>query len=114
VRLLETVHRNIAAADPVGARRGQEHDDICNLFGGAEAAHRKAMLDVVLEIPRIGEAVAVPAIALDQDRARGHGVDADAMRTSARFKERIVAGAELSSSTSISARKSTNTATLLG
>src|SRR5262245_15704638 len=39
------------------------------------------MADVVLEIPRIGEAVAIPAIALNQDRAGGHGVDADAMRT---------------------------------
>jgi hypothetical protein len=40
-------------------------DHIRNLLGGVEAAHRKAMADVVLEIPRIGEAISVPAIALD-------------------------------------------------
>jgi hypothetical protein len=39
------------------------------------------MADVVLEIPRIGDAVAIPAIALDQDRAGGDGVDADASGT---------------------------------
>jgi hypothetical protein len=40
-------------------------DRIRNLLGSAEAAHRKAMADVVLEIPRIGETISVPAIALD-------------------------------------------------
>ena len=38
------------------------------------------MPDVVVEIGRVGEAVAVPAIALDQYRARRDGVDADAIR----------------------------------
>ena len=75
MRLLQAVHRNVAAIDPVGARRGDEHDHIRNLLGGAEAAHRKAMADVIIEIGRVGEAVAVPAIALDQYRARRHGVD---------------------------------------
>src|ERR1700680_3317862 len=32
------------------------------LLGGAEAAHRKTMADVVLEIPGVGEAVAVPPV----------------------------------------------------
>ena len=51
VRLLQTVHWNVAAVDPVGARRSDKHDHIRHLLGGAEAAHRKTVADVVLEIP---------------------------------------------------------------
>ena len=69
MRLLQTIHRDVAAVDPVGARRRNERNHIRNLLGGAESAHRKPVLDVVIEIIRIGEAVAVPAIALDQYRA---------------------------------------------
>jgi hypothetical protein len=43
----------------------EEHDHIRNFLGSAEAIHRKAMADVVFEMGRVGEAVAVPAIALD-------------------------------------------------
>ena len=39
------------------------------------------MADLVLELPRIGDAVAILAIALDLDRARGDGVDADTSGT---------------------------------
>ena len=59
VRLLQTIHRNVSAIDPVGARRGDEHDHIRYLLGGAEAAHRKTVTDVILEVPRVGEAVAL-------------------------------------------------------
>jgi len=48
--------------DPVGARRSEKNDHIRHLLGGAEAAHREAMADVVLEIPRVGQAVAVPPV----------------------------------------------------
>jgi len=67
MRLLQAVHRNVAAVDPMSARRCEEHDYIGNLLGGAEPAHRKTVAHVVVKIVRIGEAVAVPAIALDQD-----------------------------------------------
>ena len=80
MRLLQTIYGDIAAVDPVGARRRGEHDHIRDLLGGAEAAHRKAVPDVVVEIGRVVEAVAVPAIALDQYLARRDGVDADAIR----------------------------------
>ena len=53
VRLLQTIHRNVSAVDPVRARRCDEHDHIHHLLGGAEAAHRKTVADVVLEIPRV-------------------------------------------------------------
>jgi hypothetical protein len=68
VRLFQTVHRNIAAIDPVGARRSKERDHVRHFFGSAQPAHRKTVSDVVLVILRIGEAVAVPAVALDQYR----------------------------------------------
>ena len=55
VRLLQTIHRNISAVDPVGARRGDEHDHIRHLLGGAEAAHRKTVADIVIEVIWIGE-----------------------------------------------------------
>ena len=67
MRLLQTVYGYVAPVDPVGARRCEEHDYIGNLLGGAEPAHRKTVAHLVVEIVRIGEAVAVPAIALDQD-----------------------------------------------
>ena len=67
MRLLQTVYGNVAPVDPVGARRGEEHDYVGNLLGGAEPAHRETVSDVVVKIVRIGEAVAVPAVALDQD-----------------------------------------------
>ena len=67
MRPLQTVYENIAPVYPVGTRRCEEHDYVGNLLGGAEAAHRKAVTDVVVEIIRIAEAVAVPAIALYQD-----------------------------------------------
>jgi len=70
VRLLQTIHRNISAVDPVGARRGDEHDHIRHLLGGAEAAHRKTVADVVLEVPWVGKAVAVPSVAFDQNLRR--------------------------------------------
>src|SRR5215831_11269952 len=78
MRLLQTIYRKIAAVDPVGPWRGGEHDHIRDLLGGAEPTHRKAVPHVVVEIFRIGEAVAVPAIAIDQYRAGRHRVDADA------------------------------------
>src|SRR5262249_11640805 len=78
--LLQAVHRNVAAVDPMAARRRREHDHIRDLLGGAEPAHRETVPDVVFEILRIGEAVAVPAVALNQDRTRGHGIDANAVR----------------------------------
>jgi hypothetical protein len=62
MRLLQTVYGNVAPIDPVGARRREEHDYIGNLLGGAEPFHRETVTDVVVEIVRIGEAVAVPAI----------------------------------------------------
>ena len=49
VRLLQTIHRNVSAIDPVGARRGEEHDHIRDLLGGTERAHRKSVPDVVVE-----------------------------------------------------------------
>ena len=67
MRLLETVYGNVASVDPMGARRCEEHDHIGNLLRGAEPAHRETVSDVVVKIVRIGKAVAVPAIALDQD-----------------------------------------------
>jgi hypothetical protein len=54
----------------MGARRCDEHDHIRHLLGGAEAAHRKTVADVVLVITRVGEAVAIPPVPFDQDRAR--------------------------------------------
>src|SRR3954451_21738116 len=77
MRLLQTIHRNIAAVDPVSARRRGEHDHISNFLGGAEPAHRKTMAHVIVEVLRVGEPVAVPAVTLDQYRARGDGVDAN-------------------------------------
>ena len=67
MRLLQTVYGNVAPVDPVGARRGEEHDYVGNLLGSAEPPHRETVSDVVVKIVRIGEAVAVPAIVLDQD-----------------------------------------------
>jgi NAD(P)-dependent dehydrogenase (short-subunit alcohol dehydrogenase family) len=43
VRLLQTVHRNVAAVDPAGARRSEGPDHIRHVLGGAEAVHRKAV-----------------------------------------------------------------------
>jgi hypothetical protein len=80
MRLLQTIHRDVAAVDPVGARRRYERNHIRNLLGGAESAHRKTVRYVVIEIIRIGEAVAVPAVALNQYRTRGHRIDANAVR----------------------------------
>jgi hypothetical protein len=57
-----------------------EGDGFEPLLGGAESAHRKTVLYVVIEIIRIGEAVAVPVVALNQYRTRGHRIDANAVR----------------------------------
>ena len=66
MRLLQPFHGNVAAVDPIGARRGDKCDHIGDLLGGAEAAHRKAVADIVGIVFRIGEAVAIPGIAVDQ------------------------------------------------
>ena len=69
MRLFEPVDRHVAAIDPVPPRRRCENDDVRNFLGGAEAAHRKAVADIVGIVLRMGEAVAIPAIAVDQDGA---------------------------------------------
>ena len=70
MRLLQTIHRNVASVNPMSAWGCREHDHIRDLLGGAEPAHRETVPDVIFEIDRVGEAVAVPAVALDQYRAR--------------------------------------------
>src|SRR5947209_945914 len=79
-RLLQTIHRNVSAIDPMRAPRGDEHNHIRHLVSGAETAHRKTVADVVLEIPRVGQAVAVPPVPSDQDRARRNRVHPYAIR----------------------------------
>jgi hypothetical protein len=75
MRLLQAVHRNVAAVDPMSARRRREHDHIRDLVGGAEPAHRETEPDVIFEIIRIDEAVAVPAVALCVLRGLGGGIE---------------------------------------
>jgi hypothetical protein len=67
VGLFQPIDRDVSAVDPMGARRRQESDDIGHLLGGAEAAHRKTVADIVIKIFLVGEAVAIPAIARDEN-----------------------------------------------
>ena len=67
VRLFQPIDRYVSAVDPVGARGRQESDDIGHLLGGAETAHRKTVADIVVKIFLVGEAVAIPAIACDEN-----------------------------------------------
>src|SRR5215211_5783036 len=80
MRLLQTIHRDIAAVEPVSPWLRGEHDHISDFLGGAEPAHRKTMAHVIVEILRVGEPIAVPAVTLDEYRARGDGVDANTVR----------------------------------
>src|SRR5438067_12502403 len=79
VRLLQPVDRDVAAIDPMGSRRGKKDDDVGHLLGRAEAAHRKAVPHVIVEIVRMGDPVAIPAVAVDQYRSRRDGIDAHPM-----------------------------------
>ena len=65
--LFQPVDRYVPAVDPVGARRRQESDDIGHLLCGAQTAHRKTVADIVIKIFLIGQAVAIPAIARDEN-----------------------------------------------
>ena len=67
VGLFQPIDRDVSTVDPMGARRRQESDDIGHLLGGAEAAHRKTVADIVIKIFLVGEAVAIPAIARDKN-----------------------------------------------
>jgi Alpha/beta hydrolase domain len=67
VGLFQPIDRDVSAVDPMSARRRQESDDIGHLLGGAEAAHRKTVADIVIKIFLVGEAVAIPAIARDEN-----------------------------------------------
>jgi hypothetical protein len=67
MRLLQPVDRYVSAVDPMGARRRGEDDDVSHLLGHAEPAHRKAVADVIIELFLVGQAVAIPAIARDQN-----------------------------------------------
>ena len=50
--------------DPVRPRRGQEDDDIGDLLGCAETAHRESVAHVIVVIGLVRQAIAIPAIAL--------------------------------------------------
>lgn len=80
MRLFQPIDRYIPAVDPMGARRRQKRDDVGDLVDGAEPAHRKTVANVILEIFRVGEPVAVPAIVGGQDRPRRHGIHPNAAR----------------------------------
>src|SRR5215471_13349359 len=79
VRLLQPIDRDVAAIDPMGARRGQKDDDVGYLLGRAEPVYRKAVPHVIVEIVRRGDPVAIPTVAGDQDRSRRDGIDAHPM-----------------------------------
>jgi hypothetical protein len=78
--LLQTVHRDVAAVDPVCAWRGEKHDHTRHLLGGAETAHRKTVADLVFKIAGVDEAVVIPSVPIDQDRARRDRVHPDPIR----------------------------------
>ena len=63
--LLQSIDRDAPAIYPVCARRGDEGDDVGHFLGGAEPAHREAVANVIVEIVSIGDAVAIPAIAVE-------------------------------------------------
>src|SRR6516165_384025 len=65
--VVPTIDRYISAVDPMGARRRQKSDDVGHLLGGPQTAHRKTVTDIVIKIFMVGEAVAIPAIARDQN-----------------------------------------------
>ena len=67
VGLFQTIDRYVSAVDPMGARRCQKSDDVGDLLGGPQTAHRKTVADLVIKIFLIGEAVAIPAIARDEN-----------------------------------------------
>ena len=62
-------------AESVGERAGDAYADATTdearersrLLGGAETAHRKTVADIVIKIFLVGEAVAIPAIARDEN-----------------------------------------------
>src|ERR1700741_603659 len=74
VGLFQTIDRYVSAVDPMGARRREKSDDVGRLRGGPQTAHREAVADIVIKIFLIGEAVAIPAIARDENRSRRHRV----------------------------------------
>ena len=67
VGLFQTIDRYVSAVDPMGARRRQKSDNVGDLLGGPQTAHRKTVADIVIKIFLVGEAVAIPAIARDEN-----------------------------------------------
>jgi len=65
--LFQTIDRYVSAVDPMGAWRRQKSDDVGHLLGGPQTAHRKTVADIVIKIFLVGEAVAIPAIARDEN-----------------------------------------------
>ena len=65
VGLFQTIDRYVSAVDQMGAWRRQKSDDVGHLLG--ETAHRKTVADIVIRIFLVGEAVAIPAIARDEN-----------------------------------------------
>ena len=49
MRLLQPVDRDVAAIDPMGSWRCKKDDDVGHLLGRAEAAHRKAVPNVIVD-----------------------------------------------------------------
>jgi len=67
VGLFQTIDRYVSAVDPMGTRRRQKSDDVGHLLGGPQTAHRKTVADIIIKIFLVGEAVAIPAIARDEN-----------------------------------------------
>jgi hypothetical protein len=62
------------------AGRGKEDDDVGDFLRIAEASHREAVANIVVIIGLARDPIAIPAIALHQDRARRDRVRPHAMR----------------------------------
>ena len=65
--MFQTIDRYVSAVDPMGAWRRQKSDHVGHLLGGPQTAHRKTVADIVIKIFLVGEAVAIPAIARDEN-----------------------------------------------
>ena len=65
--MFQTINRYVSAVDPMDPWRRQKSDDIGHLLCGAQTAHRKTVADIVIKIGLVGKAVAIPAIARDEN-----------------------------------------------
>src|SRR5262245_53770192 len=77
---LAAVDGDAGAADPAGAIRGEEHHEIGDFVGAAEAAERQLALDHLGDAGGIRLLPLVPRAAGKHDRSRRDAVDADVRR----------------------------------